>query len=92
MIVRILSKGQYDVPDDQLAHLNDVDERIIEAMQNGDEGAFEAALDQLLNAVMAAGSPLPLDSLVPSDLVLPAPDSTLDEVRTLLGDEGLVPD
>lgn len=92
MIVRILTEGQYDVPDDQLADLNDVDERIIAAVQSRDEEGFAAARDQLLGAVVAAGSPLPLDSLVPSDLVLPAPDSTLDEVRTLLGDEGLIPD
>lgn len=92
MIVRVLTRGQYDVPEDQLAELNDVDERIIAAVESGDEEGFAAALGQLLGAVVAAGSPLPLDSLVPSDLVLPAPDSTLDEVRTLLGDEGLIPD
>lgn len=92
MIVRILTKGQYDVPDDRVSDLNDVDERIIEAVETGDEEAFAAALDQLLDGVVGAGSPLPIDSLVPSDLVLPAPDSTLDEVRTLLGDDGLIPD
>ena len=92
MIVRILTQGQYDVPDDQLADLNDVDERIVAAVEIGDEEAFAAARDRLLGAVVAAGSPVPLDSLVPSDLVLPAPDSTLEEVRTLLGDEGLIPD
>ena len=92
MIVRILTKGQYDVPDEQLADLNDVDERIIEAVETSDEEAFCAALDELLSGVIAAGSPLPLDSLVPSDLVLPAPDSTVDEVRTLLGGDGLIPD
>ena len=92
MIVRILTQGQYDVSDDQLADLNDVDERITAAVQAGDEEAFAAALHQLLSAVVAAGSPVPLDSLLPSDLVLPAADSTLDEVRTLLGDDGLIPD
>ncbi len=91
MIVRILTQGQYDVPDDELVDLNDVDEGIVEAVQTGDREAFAAALDRLLSAVVAAGSPVPLDSLVPSDLVLPAPDSTLDEVRALLGDEGLIP-
>lgn len=92
MIVRILTQGQYDVPDDQLADLNDVDERIVAAVETGNEEAFAAARDRLLGAVVAAGSPVPLDSLVPSDLVLPAPDSTLEEVRALLGDEGLIPD
>ena len=92
MIVRVLTQGQFDVPDDRLAELNEVDDRIVAAVQTGDGEAFAAALHQLLGAVLATGSPLPLDALVSSDLVLPAPDSTLDEVRALLGDEGLVPD
>ena len=92
MIVRVLSQGQYDVPDDRLVELNEVDERLVEAVEAGDEEAFATALGELLGAVVAGGSPVPLDSLVSSDLVLPAADSTLDEVRELLGDEGLVPD
>lgn len=92
MIIRILTQGQYDLPDDQLTELNRLDEHIVEAVEADDGEAFAAALHQLLTAVLAAGSPVPLDSLVTSDLVLPAPDSTLDEVRELLGDEGLVPD
>ncbi len=92
MIVRILTQGQYEVPDDAMAELNDVDGRIVEAVETGDGEGFAAALQELLGAVLAAGSPLPIDSLVSSDLVLPAPDATLDEVRDLLGDEGLVPD
>lgn len=92
MIVRILTHGQYDVPDDALDNLNAVDERIVEAVEAGDVDAFSAALAQLVDVVQAKGSPVPLDSLISSDLVLPAPDSTLEEVRALLGDEGLVPD
>ena len=92
MIVRILTQGQYEVPDDAMAELNDVDERIVEAVEAADTETFAAALGQLLDVVQTKGTPLPLDSLVSSDLVLPAPDSTLDEVRALLGDEGLVPD
>jgi predicted transcriptional regulator len=92
VIVRILTHGQYDVSDEALIELNEVDERIIEAVEAGNVEAFTAALGQLVEVVQARGAPLPLDSLVSSDLVLPAPGSTLEEVRALLGDEGLVPD
>jgi hypothetical protein len=34
---------------------------------------------------------LPDEEIVPSDLVLPSSDASLDEVRELLGDEGLIP-
>jgi hypothetical protein len=49
------------------------------------------ALDALLDKVRAVGAPLPDEELVPSDLVLPSSDASLDEVRELLGDEGLIP-
>ena len=48
-------------------------------------------LDALLNAVRAAGTPLPDESLEDSDLILPPADATLEEVRELLSDEGLIP-
>jgi hypothetical protein len=34
---------------------------------------------------------LPADILEPSDLILPHEDSSMDEVRKLLTDEGLIP-
>lgn len=37
------------------------------------------------------GEPLPDDALEPSELILPAPDATLDEVREMLSDDGLIP-
>ena len=41
--------------------------------------------------VRASGTRLADDALVPSDVVLPGDDATIDDVRELLGDEGLVP-
>jgi hypothetical protein len=45
----------------------------------------------LLDQVRALGSPVPPDTLEPSDLILPSPDSSMDEVRKLLTDDGLIP-
>ena len=44
-----------------------------------------------LAANLGAGEPLPDDSLVDSHLILPPADATLEEVRELLGDDGLIP-
>jgi len=46
----------------------------------------------LLHAVRTEGTRLEDDSLEDSDLILPPSDATMEEVRALLGDEGLVPD
>jgi hypothetical protein len=91
MIVRILSEGQFDVPDDALDRLNQIDDALVAAIEAGDEAAFRLRLTDLHAAVHEAGTALPADHLGPSDLALPADDATLAEVRDLLGDEGLVP-
>ena len=38
-----------------------------------------------------AGRRLPDESLADSDLILPPSDATIEEVRELLGDDGLIP-
>ncbi len=91
MIVRILGEGQYDVPEDAVEALNVCDEALVAAIEARDEAGFTSALGELLRGVHSAGTPTPLDALVPSDLVLPGADSSLEEVRELLGEEGLIP-
>jgi hypothetical protein len=91
MIVRILAEGQWDVADDKLDELNVLDAEVEAAVEVNDEIRFAAGLSALLAAVRATGTPLPDDSLHDSDLILPPADATLDEVRELLSDEGLIP-
>ena len=92
MIVRILGEGQVRLDDGALQRLNRLDDALEAAIGSRDDDRFRAALAELLDAVRAEGTPLPEDELLPSDLVLPAPDAHIDEVRELLGDEGLLPD
>jgi hypothetical protein len=91
VIVRILGEGQLDVPDSELDRLNELDGQVEAAVERGDRDAFTAALAQLLAGVRAAGQPLPDDALEDSDLILPPADATIDEVRDLLEDDGLIP-
>lgn len=91
MIVRIMGEGQFDVPDERLEELNRLDQDLLKAVDTGDEERFASALQGMLAGVRAAGTPLPDDYLGPSDLVFPDPDATIDEVREILGEEGLIP-
>jgi len=90
VIVRILGEGQYSVPDSHRDSLNVHDGALAAAVASGSEPDFRATLDALLAEVRSVGAPLPDEELVPSDLVLPSPTATIDEVRRLSGDEGLV--
>lgn len=93
MIVRVMGEGQFEVDDTHADLLNGLDSGLERAVESGDESAFRSALADLLAQVRAVGERLPDDSLEPSDALLPAEDSTLDEVRELLSEssEGLIP-
>ena len=91
MIVRILGEDQFTVDDAAVAELNRLDSQLEAAVDRNDEAAFAAALHALLNQVRAQGAPLPADTLEPSDLILPPSDASMDEVRQMLTDEGLIP-
>jgi hypothetical protein len=92
VIVRLMGEGQLDVAADDLAALNALDGELESAIDSGDEAAFRTALHALLENVRKVGKPLAADSLAPSELILPPADAAIDEVRAMLGDEGLIPD
>ena len=91
MIVRILGEGQFSVDDTATTELNRLDTELEKAVNGNDDAAFAAVLRGLIDQVRAQGSPLPTDSLEESDLILPHPDSSMDEVRKMLTDDGLIP-
>jgi hypothetical protein len=91
MIVRILAEGQLQVDDAASAELNSLDAVLEKAVNSGDEPAFRSALLALLDRVRELGTPLAADSLEPSDSILPRADADLDEVRSMMTDEGYIP-
>ena len=91
MIVRISGEGQYSIDDVATAELNRLDSELEAAVNRNDEAAFTAALHGLLDQVRAHGSALAADTLEPSDLILPPEDASMDEVREMLTEEGLIP-
>ena len=91
MIVRILSEGQYEVPDSEVDALNTLDDTVHAAIKGGDAVAFTDALGALLDAVRNLGGPISDEDIMASDAILPPADATLDEARELLQEDGLIP-
>jgi hypothetical protein len=91
LIIRILGEGQYDVADHALDKLNELDATLEAAVQSGDEATFRDSLAALLDGVRTVGVAHPLDSLDASDLILPPADASIEQVRELLEDDGLIP-
>ena len=91
MIIRILGEGQFEVAEHTVEALNGIDTQLQAAVDSDDEAGFREALRSLLALVREVGERVPDDYLGPSELVLPNADATIEEVRALLGDEGLIP-
>ncbi|MFM9367463.1 PspA-associated protein PspAA [Streptomyces sp. Da 82-17] len=91
MIVRIMGEGQVELADSHFAELNKLDDELLAEMESGDGPGFRATLAALLDKVRELGTPLPDDALEPSELILPAPEATLEEVREMLSEDGLIP-
>ncbi|MFE7265129.1 hypothetical protein ACFU9B_24130 [Streptomyces sp. NPDC057592] len=91
MIVRIMGEGQVALADSHLAELDGLDDELLAEVESGDGPGFRATLHALLARVRELGTALPDDSLEPSELILPSSDATLEEVRAMLRDDGLIP-
>ncbi|MBW1599186.1 hypothetical protein [Streptomyces sp. JJ38] len=91
MIVRIMGEGQVELDDSHLAELDKLDDELQAELDGGDEPGFRRTLLALLDAVHRLGAPLPDAALEPSDLILPEREATIEEVRALLTEDGLIP-
>ena len=90
MIIRILGEGQFDVPDSELAEINRLDAALEHALRTADDDV-RPALDALLEHVRQVGVRPAEHELLESDAVLPFADSSEDDIRDMLNEDGLIP-
>ena len=90
MIVRILGEGQLHVDDSALAELNELDAQLEAAVERRDQAGFAAASAALFGRIREIGTPAEPDELEPSALILPPADASMEDVRKLLTDDGLI--
>ena len=92
MIVRILSEGQFKLPDDVQAKLNELDNEAVAAVESGDEGRFHELFNQMIAVVESGGEPVGDDELVESQVIIPPRDLTFEEAKGEFTGEGIIPD
>jgi len=91
MIIRITSEDQFNLPGSFVDQLNEIDNELVDAVEAADRSSYNTLLKKMLDLVRTEGSPLPLDEIVESDLILPESDLTLEEAQVLFVGEGLLP-
>jgi len=90
VLIRILGEGQFVVADSELAEINRLD-AALEAALKTPEPDIRPALDALLDKVRTVGVRPPDHEMEESQVILPFADASEDDIRDMLGDEGLVP-
>ncbi len=91
MIVRILTEGQYSLPSAQLDQINEIDNKLVDAVASGDRKEYHQLFAKMIETVREKGKPLGPEALTESQIILPAPDTTLDEAKSLFTGDGLIP-
>jgi hypothetical protein len=92
MIVRIAGEGQYRLPDEDAGRLNELDNRAVAAVEQGDQTGFGELWSQMLELVANDGNALEDDELVESDVILPPRDISFQEAQDEFTGDGLIPD
>jgi hypothetical protein len=92
VIVRIAGEGQYRLPDENASRLNELDNRAVAAVEQGDETGFQELWSQMLELVASDGNELDDDELVESDVILPPRDISFREAQDEFSGDGLIPD
>jgi PspA-Associated protein len=91
VIVRIATEGQYELDDDDVDTLNQLDNQAVAASDDNDEQRFQESFQRLVEFVRDNGRALEEDRLEPSDVILPPADTSLAEARAEFSGEGLIP-
>jgi PspAA-like protein len=91
VIVRIATEGQFRLPDEQSDRLNQLDNDVVAAVEAGDQERFRQLFDEMIELVRSQGEDLGEDELVESEVILPPPDTSLEDAREEFTGEGLIP-
>jgi hypothetical protein len=92
VIVRIANEGQFRLPDEDAARLNELDNEAVAAAEAKDEAKFDDLWQQMLSLVASDGEEVPDDELIASDVILPPRDISFVEACAEFTGDGLIPD
>jgi hypothetical protein len=92
VIVRIATEDQYEIAGDDYTQLNDLDDAVVAAVEAGDAEEYTKRFAALIDWIRSNGTAVGADVLRESDVIVPPPDTDLDEARRDFTGEGLIPD
>lgn len=90
MIIRILGIGQFKLDDRHIDSLNKIDNQIVEHVSKGREKEFSRDLAKIISMIQENGEAIDPAEIIPSDIIVPPADMTLEEAKQVFSGEGLI--
>jgi hypothetical protein len=92
MIVRIMGEGQFVVSSALLDSLNEIDNKIVEEVDRGNEERMRELLREMIALVKREAIPLNPGEILTSDVIIPPEDLKLEEAKRTFTGAGIIPD
>ena len=90
MIVRISGTGQFELDDAAVRRLDELDTELTQALRGRERERFHQVLHDTIEFVQSSGSVVPADRVVPSQVIIPPEDISLEDAERFFSDEGLM--
>lgn len=94
VVVRLMGEGQYYIDKDTLKEVNRIDNQIVKMLSDEkvDEHAVMENIAAMRILVKSKGKRVKDDIIIPSHIIIPATDMTVEEAREVFKGEGIVPE
>jgi phage shock protein A len=98
-VIRISSKGQYEIDSDILQKINAIDDEIVSIMEDYSNNNIdhETAKDELknniekiTNIILSEGKPVDEKNIVNSDIIIPISDISVEEAQRIFQSKGII--
>ena len=90
LVVRVQGSGQYRLAQPEIDELQHLDQQLTEAVYAHDDQRVHTLLGQMIALVQTRGSSVGPEEVVTSHTVLPPDTLSVEEVRALLHEDGLI--
>ncbi|WP_458720356.1 PspA/IM30 family protein [Candidatus Nitrosocosmicus sp. R] len=98
-IIRISGGGQYEIDNNLLTQINDIDNKVVNILKNHSNGQsnpevvkkeLKEKLEEIISFIKNNGRPVMETDIVKSNLYIPQPDISVDEAQNVFKDEGII--
>lgn len=94
IVVRLMGEGQYYIDRELLREINSIDNRLVRLLKDAgvDESMVRESIAAMRMLVKRKGRKVKDDLIVPSHIIIPYADITVEEARKVFEGEGLIPE